>query len=182
MEVWKHNLCVCGYISESDPIQSELSLSDYNHAEHLQITLKLIFYLLNVKQLHLIPCKFSFSDITSRSSAPAGGWPALRTSRSCVIDRLHQLQSVFIRPEGEHTHCPVTFPSWASLMACPADVVRRRLFPPNVLRPLIRLVRPTGPWGAPPGAGPATVPGAWGPTVRPSSSVTKKVDHILDDD
>lgn len=71
-----------------------------------------------------------------------------------------------------------TFPSWASLMLGPVDVVRRRLFPPNVLRPLIRLARPVAPWAAPPGAAAPTVPVAAGTTVRPSSSVTKKVDHM----
>lgn len=83
--------------------------------------------------------------------------------------------------ENTHWHDinPVTFPSWASLMAFPVDVVLRRLFPPNVLRPDIRLVRPTGPWAGPPGGGPPTDAAAAGPTVRPSSSVTKKVDHML---
>lgn len=78
-----------------------------------------------------------------------------------------------------HNIKPVTFPSWASLMACPVDVVLRRLFPPNVLRPLIRLARPPAPWAGPPGTGPPATPGVPGPTVRPSSSVTKNVDHIL---
>lgn len=73
----------------------------------------------------------------------------------------------------------LTFPSWASLIVCPVDVVRRRLFPPNVLRPLIRLARPPAPWAAPPGDPAAIAPGAAALTMWPSSSVTKKVDHML---
>lgn len=72
-----------------------------------------------------------------------------------------------------------TFPSWASLIVFPVDVVLRRLLPPNVLRPLIRLASPPAPWAGPP-AGPAAIaPVAAGLTMWPSSSVTKKVDHML---
>lgn len=64
-------------------------------------------------------------------------------------------------------------------MVFPVDVCLRRLFPPNVARPLIRLASPPAPWEGPPGPPAAIVPVAAGLTMWPSSSVTKKVDHML---
>lgn len=64
-------------------------------------------------------------------------------------------------------------------MAWPPDVVLRRFLPPKVLRPLIKLAKPAGPWLGPPVTGVPTGPVAPGATGWPSSSVTKKVAHML---
>lgn len=145
-------------------------------------------YLLILKELHFIFHKYFFflhqkSFICSSFLFLALQISLISVGKATVwlIGSISSGVRSYRLKENTHWHDinPVTFPSWASLMAFPVDVVLRRLFPPNVLRPDIRLVRPTGPWAGPPGGGPPTDAAAAGPTVRPSSSVTKKVDHML---